>query len=98
MFNPQEEHTTHLHQHLAPNISSRNGGNTITNGHDQYSRALAALVDLQILARSDVFVGDDRSYVSRLLWMLRTSFQDGRAHTRDIVMAWGGNAKKPPWK
>ena len=103
IFNPQEEHTTHLHQHLAPNAILRSGVNTTSSGYEQYSRALAALVDLQILARSDVFVGDDRSYVSRLLWMLRTSFQDdhpARAHTRtrDIVMAWGVNVKQPPWK
>jgi len=101
MFNPKEKHTTHLHQHLAPNTSSNNGGNTTTNGHDQYSRALTALVDLQILARSDVFVGDIRSYLSRLLRMLRTSFQDNRAQTRDIVIAWernSNNEKQPPWK
>ena len=102
MYNPEEEHTTHLHQHLDPNTLSKNGGNTTVNSHDQYSRALTALVDLQILARSDVFVGDHRSYFSRLLRMLRTSFQGNRAHTRDIVIAWGdsndSNYEQPPWK
>jgi len=100
IFNPQEKHTTHLHQHLAPNVSSHSGGNTTANGHDQYSRTLTALVDLQILARSDVFVGDCRSYFSRVLRMLRTSFRDNRAQTRDIILAWGGdsNEKQPPWK
>ncbi len=97
VFNPQEKYTTHLHHHLAPNTISRNGGNT-ANGHDQYSRALTALVDLHILARSHRLVGDDRSYVTRLLWMIRTSFQDDHPYTRDIVMAWGINAKQPPWK
>lgn len=95
IFNPQEEHATHLHHHLAPN--TRNGGNT-TNGHDQYSRALTALVDLHILARSHLLVGDGRSFVTRLLWMLRTSFQDDHPHTRDIAVTWGINAKQPPWK
>lgn len=97
IFNPQEKHAIHLHHHLAPNTISRNDGNT-TNGNDQYSRALAALVDLQILARSHVFVGDGRSYVTRLLWMLQTSFQDDHPNTRNIVMAWGIHAKQPPWK
>ena len=105
IFHPQEKHTIHLHQHLSPNAISRSdvNNNSSSSGYEQYSRALAALVDLQILARSDVFVGDDRSYVSRLLWTLRTSFQDdhsARAHTttRDIVMAWGVHTKQPPWK
>ena len=101
VFNNQEQHMTHLHQHLVINTASKYGDKpTTTNHHDQYSRALTALVDLQILARSEVLVGDFRSYFTRLLMMLRTSFRNNRAYTRDIVIAWGGNSndKLPPWK
>ena len=102
IFNPQEEYATHLHQHLAPNYSSSKNdrSKTTDDGHEQYSRALAALADLQILSKSDVFVGDYRSYFSSLLRMLRTSFRDNRAYTKDIIIAWGGpnNDILLPWK
>jgi hypothetical protein len=97
IFNSHDEVTTHLFDQRAANAVKHDHG-TSTKGCRQHLRTISALTDLQILSESDVFVGDGRSYFSKILTMLRTSFKDRQASTNHIVIAWGDEGTKPPWK
>lgn len=74
----------------------------IQTGHDcqeRYRKTIAAVTDLMILSKANIFVGEYSSNWGRLVRTLRTSFDNGTIGTgepRDIRPAFG-NWQPPGW-
>lgn len=60
-----------------------------TDCRNRYNRTLAAVMDLMLLTRSTVFVGEYNSNWGRLVRTHRTVMVDGIAHVRDVRTVWG---------
>lgn len=75
---------------MNPDTASSTGH--VKQGHDceeRYLKTVAAVTDLEILSKADVFVGEYSSNWGRFVRTLRTTFVNGTGNPRDVRAAFG---------